>query len=305
MLEVRDLHAGYGRVPVLHAVSLDGAARRGRARAGSATAPASRRCCEHRRIHPADARHGQAEGPRHHRAVARDQRAPMDLRLILDGHRVFPELSVADNIRLGAAIRDERRRSKRWPVRCSMSFRSCASKLRSPARDLSAAASSRCSRSRRPSWQGRTVLLCDEPSLGLAQALIPPILEFLKDWARAGVGVLIVEQQIDLALSVADRALVLERGAITLEGSAQALQQDAARAGDLPRYGKAHEVTTEAGFRPRNRTPATGCATRRAARRRAASSGRCAARLRRSTRSPRERSPACHAARRRRSRATR
>jgi branched-chain amino acid transport system ATP-binding protein len=57
--------------------------------------------------------------------------------------------------------------------------------------------------------------------------LIPPILEFLRNWAKDGVAVLIVEQQIDLALSVADRALVLERGEITLEGSARSLKDDA------------------------------------------------------------------------------
>jgi branched-chain amino acid transport system ATP-binding protein len=71
-----------------------------------------------------------------------------------------------------------------------------------------------------------TVLLCDEPSLGLAQALIPPILEFLRNWARAGTAVLIVEQQIDVALSIADRAVVIERGAITLEGTAKELAGD-------------------------------------------------------------------------------
>jgi branched-chain amino acid transport system ATP-binding protein len=70
------------------------------------------------------------------------------------------------------------------------------------------------------------VLLCDEPSLGIAHALIPPILEFLKNWARQGVAGLIVEQQIDVALSIADRAVVIERGAITLSGTAEELKQD-------------------------------------------------------------------------------
>ena len=70
------------------------------------------------------------------------------------------------------------------------------------------------------------VLLCDEPSLGLAQALIPPILDFLKRWAQAGTAVVIVEQQIDVALSIADRAVVVERGAITLSGTAAQLADD-------------------------------------------------------------------------------
>ena len=71
------------------------------------------------------------------------------------------------------------------------------------------------------------VLLCDEPSLGIAQALIPPILEFLRRWAERGTAVVIVEQQIDSALAVADRALILERGEIRLSGTAEDLKRDA------------------------------------------------------------------------------
>jgi branched-chain amino acid transport system ATP-binding protein len=70
------------------------------------------------------------------------------------------------------------------------------------------------------------VLLCDEPSLGIAQALIPPILAFLKRWAAMGTAVLIVEQQIDSALAVADRGVIMERGEIGLSGTSEALRRD-------------------------------------------------------------------------------
>jgi len=225
MLEVRGLHAGYGRVPVLHAVSLDVAPGEvvlvlGRNGAGKSTL--LRSIAGFIRPTRGTVRlKGNDITGRPPEVNARD-----GLRLILDGHRVFPELSVADNIRLGAAIRDERRPFETLAGPVFDVFPILREKLRSPARDLSGGQQQMLALAQafvaRPD-----VLLCDEPSLGLAQALIPPILAFLKDWARAGVGVLIVEQQIDLALSVADRALVLERGAITLEGSAQALQADA------------------------------------------------------------------------------
>jgi branched-chain amino acid transport system ATP-binding protein len=69
-------------------------------------------------------------------------------------------------------------------------------------------------------------LLCDEPSLGLAQALLPPILVFLRQWARSGTGILLVEQQVSAALAIADRAIVIERGEVKLSGTAAELRSD-------------------------------------------------------------------------------
>src|SRR6476620_5296981 len=69
-------------------------------------------------------------------------------------------------------------------------------------------------------------LLCDEPSLGLAQALMPSIMSFLRRWADAGAAIVLVEQQLELALETADRALVIERGEVRLAGTARELQRD-------------------------------------------------------------------------------
>jgi len=151
--------------------------------------------------------------------------ARQGLRLILDGHRVFPELSVADNIRLGAAIRPDPGDFESLAGEVLAFFPILRAKLRSAARDLSGGQQQMLALAQafvaRPA-----VLLCDEPSLGIAQALIPPILEFLKNWAGQGVALLIVEQQIDVALAIADRAVVIERGAITLSGTADELKRD-------------------------------------------------------------------------------
>lgn len=225
MLEVRDLHAGYGRAPVLHAISFDVRPGEvvlvlGRNGAGKSTLLRSivGFVKPTRGTVRLQGRDITGQSP--------ETSARQGLRLILDGHRVFPELSVADNIRLGAAIHGERRDFETLAGPVLDFFPILRTKLRSAARDLSGGQQQMLALAQafvaRPA-----VLLCDEPSLGLAQALIPPILEFLKNWARDGVAVLIVEQQIDLALSVADRALVLERGAVTLEGSAEALKADA------------------------------------------------------------------------------
>ena len=70
------------------------------------------------------------------------------------------------------------------------------------------------------------MLLCDEPSLGLAQALVPPIFSFLQNWAKSGTAVVIVEQQIGLAISIADKAIVIDRGEEKLSGRAADLRND-------------------------------------------------------------------------------
>ena len=224
MLEVRNLHSGYGRVPVLHDVSLavhpgevvlvlggNGAGKSTllRSIAGFIKPTRGAVMLEGRDI--------TGQSP--------EINARQGLRLILDGHRVFPELSVADNIRLGAAIRPDPGDFESLAGEVLAFFPILRAKLRSAARDLSGGQQQMLALAQafvaRPA-----VLLCDEPSLGIAQALIPPILEFLKNWAGQGVALLIVEQQIDVALAIADRAVVIERGAITLSGTADELKRD-------------------------------------------------------------------------------
>ena len=224
MLEVRNLHSGYARVPVLHDISLavhpgevvlvlggNGAGKSTLMRSIAGFIKPTRGSVM------LDGRDITGQSP--------ETNARQGLRLILDGHRVFPELSVADNIRLGAAIRPDPGDFESLAGEALDFFPILRAKLRSAARDLSGGQQQMLALAQafvaRPA-----VLLCDEPSLGIAQALIPPILEFLRNWARQGVAVLIVEQQIDVALSIADRAVVIERGAITLSGTAEELKRD-------------------------------------------------------------------------------
>ena len=224
MLEVRNLHAGYGRVPVLRDISLSvhpgevvlvlGGNGAGKSTLLRSIAGFIKPTAGSVLLHGRDITGHAPE------ANARE-----GLRLILDGHRVFPELSVADNIRLGSAVSKERSDFQTMAKEVLDFFPILRTKLHDAARDLSGGQQQMLALAQafvaRPS-----VLLCDEPSLGLAQALIPPILDFLRRWAAAGTAVLIVEQQIDVALSIADRAVVIERGAITLAGTAQELAGD-------------------------------------------------------------------------------
>lgn len=148
------------------------------------------------------------------------------MRLVLEGHRVFPELSVRDNIRLGAAFLRGRPDFDRMAAPALQMFPILREKLRASARDLSGGQQQMLALAQAFVAQPKA-LLCDEPSLGIAQALIPPILDFLRRWAARGTAVVIVEQQIESALTVADRAVIMERGEIRLAGTAEEIRRNA------------------------------------------------------------------------------
>jgi branched-chain amino acid transport system ATP-binding protein len=146
------------------------------------------------------------------------------LRLVLDGHRVFPGLSCLDNLRLGAVVRGAGQRASKASFGAMVDeiltvFPILRTKLHSPARDLSGGQQQMLALGQaflaRPS-----VLLCDEPSTGVATALLPPIMVFLRKWAESGTAVMIVEQHIDIALPVADRVVLIQRGRVQLECAA-------------------------------------------------------------------------------------
>jgi branched-chain amino acid transport system ATP-binding protein len=224
MLEVRGLHAGYGAVPVLRAIDFE-------ARAGEVLLILGRNGAGKTTLLRAIAgfvkpsRGTVALEGRALAGLAPETIARRGLRLVLDGHRVFPRLTVADNLRLGGAINPERARVPELTEETLELFPILRDKYRSLARDLSGGQQQMLALAQ--AFIGAPkVLLCDEPSLGLAMAIMPPIMSFLKRWAARGAAIVIVEQQIDLALGVADRVLVLEQGEIALRGAAAELKAD-------------------------------------------------------------------------------
>jgi branched-chain amino acid transport system ATP-binding protein len=70
------------------------------------------------------------------------------------------------------------------------------------------------------------LLILDEPSLGLAPQIVKQIFEVFGKFARSGMSVLLIEQNLALSLKVADRAYVLSNGTVALDGSAAALRDD-------------------------------------------------------------------------------
>jgi len=142
-----------------------------------------------------------------------------------EGRQIFPELTVAENLRLGAYHRRDRagiRRDLEWvltifPV-LRQRYGQMGGTLSGGEQQMLAIA--------RGLMAAPKLLLLDEPSLGLAPLLVRRIFEVIGQIHAAGVTVLMAEQNAAMALSLADRGYVLQNGAIRLSGSTAELRMN-------------------------------------------------------------------------------
>lgn len=134
-----------------------------------------------------------------------------------EGRKIFTNMSVRENLLLGATIRNDHEIAKdlervleRFP-RMRERFNQNAGTLSGGEQQMLAIGRALMSRPK--------LLLLDEPSMGLAPNLVAEIFEIIQDVKRDGVTVLLVEQNAHKALGIADRAYVLETGSIVLSGT--------------------------------------------------------------------------------------
>ena len=140
-----------------------------------------------------------------------------------EGRRVLGRQSVKDNLELGAWLRKDRAGIKADIDRCYGLFPRLAERRNQLAGSLSGGEQQMLAIAR--SLMARpTLLMLDEPSLGLAPKLVAEVMTTLGQLNRDGLTILLVEQNANAALAIAHRAYVLEAGRISLEGSAQDLR---------------------------------------------------------------------------------
>jgi branched-chain amino acid transport system ATP-binding protein len=224
MLEVSNLVAGYGTIPVLLDVSLTAKAGEILLIGGENGAGKSTLLRAIAGFNKPDSGTVTLDGKPIAR-LAPEVISRSGLRLVLDGHRVFPELSVFDNLRMGvAASRGDRAGFDRAVEEIYSVFPILKEKQKLYARDLSGGQQQMLALGQAFIAQPK-VLLCDEPSMGLAQALLPSILSFLRKWAETGTAVVVVEQHLAITASYADRAVIIERGQVKLACPASELEQ--------------------------------------------------------------------------------
>src|SRR5713101_3777665 len=225
MLRIRDVHAGYGATPILFGVSLE-------VREGEAVALLGRNGMGKTTLMKTamgflkpwrgtiefDGRELSGLTPH---AIAR-----LGVGFVPENRRVFPGLTVRENLELGLSAVSRRsaalRRERLGTV--FTHFPRLAERIDQPAKTLSGGEQQMLAIAR-VMMAGARIILMDEPTQGLAPALVRHIREMIAELKRLGVTVLLVEQNARVALSVCDRGYIMEKGSIVFEASARELRE--------------------------------------------------------------------------------
>ncbi|MCZ7525235.1 MAG: ABC transporter ATP-binding protein [Acidimicrobiia bacterium] len=144
---------------------------------------------------------------------------------VMEGRRIFAELTVDENLRAGAFTRRDRSEIRRSYERVMDLFPVLADRRRSTAGYLSGGEQQMLAIARALMASPRLLLL-DEPSLGLAPLIVQQIKDIVVEINRAGTSVLLVEQNATMALSIAHHGYVLENGKVVKDGPAAELLAD-------------------------------------------------------------------------------
>ena len=223
MLEVRNLHVAYGKVRAVQGISFrvdDGeiVALIGANGAGkSSTMHAI--CGVRRPAHGMIAFRGRdIAGLPSHRVV------PLGIAQVPEGRLIFDDLTIEENLVLGGITRPRANERKRMDSVLEL-FPVLAPRVDEPASNLSGGQQQLLAIAR-GLMSDPTLLMLDEPSLGLAPLAAQEVFELFATLRRNGLTILLVEQNVRQALAIADRGYVIESGRIIMEGESARLLED-------------------------------------------------------------------------------
>lgn len=141
-----------------------------------------------------------------------------------EGRRIFAGMTVEENLELGAYLRKDKQGIREDFAKVYQLFPRLLERKKQQAGTLSGGEQQMLAMGRALMARPRLLLL-DEPSMGLAPLLVKTIFEIIREINQSGTTILLVEQNANMALSIADRAYVIETGKIVASGSAEELNQ--------------------------------------------------------------------------------
>ncbi len=226
MLEVTQLNAWYGSSHVLQGVSLEVGQGElvcliGRNGAGKTTTVKS--ICG---LMPKVSGSVKFEGTEL-LGVPAHRRFAMGLAYVPEERRIVPGLTVRENIRLGLLASPMRGREAQVIEEIAETFPRLKERLDQQAVTMSGGEQQMLAIARAVAAKPKMVLL-DEPSEGIMPVLVDEMFEYFSALKKTGVTILLIEQNVGLALRIADRAYILDQGELVYSGSAQAMLADQA-----------------------------------------------------------------------------
>jgi len=224
LLRVKELSARYGRIEVLHGISV--AVNRGEIVSIIGANGAGKTTLLKSIGGVKNLSHGSISfAGTDITTLPAQERVAKGIALVPEGRQIFSRLTVLENLELGAYLRSDKAALAEDFEKIFALFPVLKERLKQSGGTLSGGEQQMLAIGRALMSRPK-LLLMDEPSMGVAPLLVAKIFETVQELNSQGLTILLVEQNAKLALKVAKRAYVLEVGAITSEGEAKLLLED-------------------------------------------------------------------------------
>ncbi|MCI8648635.1 MAG: ABC transporter ATP-binding protein [Anaerotruncus sp.] len=224
MLQVKDLNVSYGAIHALHGVSLE--VNEGEIVSLIGANGAGKTTTLHTISGLKKATSGEVllDG-QNLLATAPDKIIHLGMAHVPEGRRIFASMTVAENLEMGAFIYKDKARIEQDMENVYQHFPRLKERYRQAAGTLSGGEQQMLAIGRAMMSRPK-ILLMDEPSMGLSPLLVKEIFRIIEQLNQTGITVLLVEQNAKMALSIANRAYVLETGKIVMSGNAKDMLED-------------------------------------------------------------------------------